>query len=59
MFFERRNRTVEEYRKWGYNPIHLLGDWYLLRKYPLGYRFGGYDIVKLRSEETNGGDTDA
>jgi hypothetical protein len=53
MFFESRNRTVEEYRKWGYNPIHLLGDWYLLRKYPKHIRCFQYNIVKIRRRDNN------
>lgn len=32
----------------GYNPIHLFGDFYLLRKYSIRYRrFSFYKIVKL------------
>ena len=42
-------RPLSHWKKSGYNPIHLFGDFYLLRNYSKkAYRFSTYSIVKIR-----------
>lgn len=42
-------RFLDEWVRCGYNPIHLFGDYYLLRKYPkLTKHFSLYVMAKIR-----------
>ena len=43
------NRPLSDWKKHGYNPIHLFGDYYLLRNYSKkAYRFSTYSLAKIR-----------
>lgn len=51
-----KSRLVDDFKKYGYNPIHLFGDFYLLRNYPKPTRkFSFYVLVKIKKD----GETDA
>ena len=44
-----KERYLDEWVRYGYHPIHLFGDYYLLRKYPKpAKRFSLYTIAKIR-----------
>lgn len=43
---KKENGMVQRLREYGYNPIHLIGDFYLARNYPQSAkRFSMYRIV--------------
>lgn len=43
-----KERSVTEWIENGYNPIHIIGDYYLLRKYSLIYKdFSTYHLAKI------------
>ena len=42
------NRPLSEWIKYGYNPIHLFGDYYLLRNKPKWVAFSYYTIKKIK-----------
>ena len=42
------NRPLSDWKKHGYNPIHLFGDYYLLRNCSKrAYRFSTYSLAKI------------
>ena len=43
-----KNRPVTEFMESGFNPVHLFGDYYLLRKYSISYkRYSTYRLAKI------------
>lgn len=47
------NRPLSEWIRYGYNPIHIIGPYYLLRKYPMNIKvrkFTTYSIRKIRND---------
>ena len=43
----KENGMVQRLREYGYNPIHLIGNFYLVRNYPQSAkRFSMYRIVR-------------
>lgn len=43
-----KNLSVLDYRVWGYNPIHLFGDYYLLRKHSIyNKKYSCYTLAKI------------
>jgi len=40
---------IERLKEHGYNPIHLFGNWYLVRRKSIHYRaFSTYKLVKVK-----------
>lgn len=44
-----KNRPLKDWKYFGFNPIHLFGDYYLLRKYPRPSRkISHYVFAKIK-----------
>ena len=52
MTMEYRRSSLDDFKRWGYNPIHMIGDYYLLRKYPKNatLRRSPYSLAKIKKE---------
>ena len=45
------NRPLSEWITYDYNPIHLIGPYYLLRHHPKGVKkYSKYSLCKIRND---------